>query len=123
MGGNWKKKNQTIKTTKRGFIDQSKLGGIKYSWDLQKKIRLENDLELLKLILPELLLEHYHLVNTKSSRENASLLEEKNTPPKEYNNRQLIKRIAKWNYYTWFSTRGKFVYLHIKDWDGRIEFK
>jgi hypothetical protein len=39
-------------------------------------------LELLKLILPELLLEHYHLVNTKVQQENASLLEEKNTPQK-----------------------------------------
>jgi hypothetical protein len=40
-GRNWKKKNQTIKTTKKRFkIDQSKSwGGIKYS-DLQKKIRL-----------------------------------------------------------------------------------
>jgi hypothetical protein len=66
MGGNWKKKNQTIKTTKRGLkIDQSQgWGGIKYSWDLQKNKTWKNDAELLKLILPELLLE-YHLVNTK----------------------------------------------------------
>jgi hypothetical protein len=77
---------------------------------------LENDLELLKLILPELLLEHYHLVNTKVQQEKMHLFfEEKNTPPKEYNNRQLIsKELLNEITIHDFLLRGKFVYLHIK---------
>jgi hypothetical protein len=33
-----------------------------------KKLTLENYIELLKLILPELILEHFDLVNTKTNK-------------------------------------------------------
>jgi len=81
-----------------------------------KKLALENYIELLKLILPELILEHFDLVNTKTEQEKMHLFfEEKNTPPKEYNNRQLISK-GFLNEITIqdFPLRGKFVYLHIK---------
>ncbi len=54
---------------------------------------MENHIELLKLILPELIIEHFDLVNTKREKEKMHLFfEEKNTLPKEYNNRQLISK-------------------------------
>jgi hypothetical protein len=57
-----------VQTKELNTINQGnlkRLGGTKYSRNLQKKIRLENYIELLKLILPELILEHFNLVNTK----------------------------------------------------------
>jgi hypothetical protein len=39
----------------------------KYSRNLKKKQDLENHIELLKLIVPELILEHFDLVNTITS--------------------------------------------------------
>ena len=77
---------------------------------------MENYIELLKLILPELIVEHFDLVNTKTEQEKMHLFfEEKNTPPKEYNNLQLISK-GFLNEITIqdFPLRGKFVYLHIK---------
>ena len=77
---------------------------------------MENYIELLKLILPELIVEHFDLVNTKTEQEQMNLyFEEKSTPPKEHNNRQLISK-GFLNEITIqdFPLRGKFVYLHIK---------
>lgn len=77
---------------------------------------MENYIELLKLILPELIVEHFALVDTKIEHEKMHLFfEEKNIPPKEYNNRQLIsKGFLKEITIQDFPLRGKFVYLHIK---------
>ena len=77
---------------------------------------MENYIELLKLILPELIVEHFDLVNTKIEQEKMHLFfEEKCTPPKEYNNRQLVSK-GFLNEITIqdFPLRGKLVYLHIK---------
>lgn len=77
---------------------------------------MENYLEFLKLILPELIVEHFDLVNTKTEQEKMHLyFEEKNMPPKEYNNKQLISK-GFLNDITIqdFPLRGKSVYLHIK---------
>ncbi|UFH36939.1 ISAon1 family transposase N-terminal region protein [Flavobacterium acetivorans] len=73
-------------------------------------------MELLKLILPELILEHFDLVNTKIEQEKMHLFfEEKNTPLKEHNNQQLISK-GFLNEVTIqdFPLRDKFIYLHIK---------
>ncbi|OAB29563.1 transposase [Flavobacterium fryxellicola] len=77
---------------------------------------MENYIDLLKLILPELIVDHFDLVNTKLEQEKMHLFfEEKSTSPKEYNNRQLISK-GFLNEITIqdFPLRGKFVYLHIK---------
>jgi hypothetical protein len=69
---------------------------------------LGNYIGLLKLILPELILEHFDLVNAKVEQE-------KNTPQKECNNRHLISKgfINEISIQD-FPLRGKFVYQHIK---------
>lgn len=74
-----------------------------------------NYIELLKLILPELIVEHFDLVNTKTEQEKMHLFfEEKSAPPKEYNNRQLVsKGFLREITIQDFPLRGKFVYLHI----------
>ncbi|WP_366184737.1 transposase [Flavobacterium ovatum] len=77
---------------------------------------MENYIELLKLILPELIVEHFDLVSTKIEQEKMHLFfEEKNTPPKEFNNRQLVSK-GFLNEITIqdFPLRGKLVYLYIK---------
>ena len=77
---------------------------------------MENYLELLKLILPELIVGHFDLVNTKIEQEKMHLFfEEKNTPPKEFTQCILISK-GFLNEITIqdFPLRGKFVYLHIK---------
>lgn len=56
------------------------------------------------------------MVNTKIEQEKMDLFfEEKSTPPKEYNNRQLISK-GFLNEITiqYFPLLGKYVYLHIK---------
>jgi hypothetical protein len=78
---------------------------------------LENHIKLLKLILPELILEDFDLVNAKVEQEKMHLFfEKKNTVPKEYNNRQLISKESL-NEITIidFPLRGKFIYLQIKN--------
>jgi hypothetical protein len=77
---------------------------------------LDNYIELLKLLLPELILEYFDLANTKTKQEKTQLLfEEKNTPSKEQTNRQLVSK-GFLNEITIpeFPLRGKFAYLHIK---------
>ena len=77
---------------------------------------MENYVELLKHILPELIVEHFDLVNTKIEQEKMHLFfEEKSTAPKGYNNRQLIsKGFLNEVSIQDFPLRGKLVYLHIK---------
>lgn len=82
---------------------------------------MENYIELLKLVLPELIVEYFDLVNTKTELEKMHLyFEEKSAPSKEYNSRQLISK-GFLNEITIqdFPLRGKFVYLHIKDVVGQ----
>lgn len=77
---------------------------------------MENYIELLKLILPELIIEHFDLINSKTEHEKMQLFfEEKNIPPKEQDNKQLISK-GFLNEITIqdFPLRGKLVYLHIK---------
>lgn len=85
---------------------------------------MENYIELLKLILPGLIIEHFDLVKTAIENEKMHLFfEEKNTPPKEEPTRQLISK-GFLNEVTIqdFPLRGKFVYLHIKRrrWTDKI---
>jgi hypothetical protein len=80
----------------------------------QKKV--ENHLELLKLFLPELLVEHFDLINTRQEGENLHLyFEEKNNPPTEHTSRILVSK-GFHNEITIqdFPLRGKRVFLHIK---------
>lgn len=81
-----------------------------------KKYALENDVEQLKLILPELIVEHFDLVNSKLEQEKIHLFfEEKTTIQKEYKNKQLTSKDSL-NKITIkdFPQRGKYVCLHIK---------
>lgn len=72
--------------------------------------------ELLKLFLPDLLVEHFEL--TRSSQESETLhlyFEEINKPPVEHANRVLIsKGFHEEITIQDFPLRGKHVYLHIK---------
>ena len=77
---------------------------------------MENYIELLKLILPELIVEHFDLVEIKTEHEKMHLFfEEKNTSPKEHNSKELVSK-GFLNQITIqdFPLRGKLVYLHIK---------
>jgi hypothetical protein len=68
---------------------------------------LENQLELLKLFLPEILVEHFDLINSKTEEETLHLFfEEQNKPPVEHASKVLISK--------GFPLRGKKVFLHIK---------
>lgn len=77
---------------------------------------MENYLDLLKLILPEFLINHFDLVNNTKNGEVMHLyFEEKNAPPKEENTRILIahgfhKEVTIQD----FPLRGNTVYLHVK---------
>lgn len=73
-------------------------------------------LELLKLILPEFIVEHFDLVSSHKEQEVMHLyFEERNIIPIEYNERMIIahgfhKSITIQD----FPLRGNTVYLHIK---------
>lgn len=77
---------------------------------------MENHLELLKLFLPGLLVEHFELTRTKLEGETLHLFfEEQNKPPSEHSSKTLISKgfhdeITVQD----FPLRGKSVYLHIK---------
>jgi hypothetical protein len=77
---------------------------------------LDNYLELLKLILPEFLINHFDLVtNTKNGEVMHLYFEERNVSPKEESIRLLIahgfhKEVTIQD----FPLRGNTVYLHIK---------
>ena len=81
----------------------------------QKK-SLENYIELLKLILPEILVEHFDIIKTEQKSGQLHLyFEEKNIAPKEFEKRQLnSKGFHPEITIQDFPLRGKFVYLHIK---------
>ena len=77
---------------------------------------MDNYLELLKLILPEFLVNHFDLIrNTKKGEVMHLYFEERNTIPKEESNRLLIshgshKEVTIQD----FPLRGNTVYLHVK---------
>ena len=81
-----------------------------------KKDQLENHLELLKLFLPEILVEYFELTSTKTEGETLHLyFEELNKPPVEHSSKALISKgfhdeITVQD----FPLRGKRVFLHIK---------
>ena len=77
---------------------------------------MENQLELLKLFLPELLVENFEITQIKSVGETLHLsFEEQNKPPVEHSSKTLISKgfhdeITVQD----FPLRGKHVFLHIK---------
>lgn len=81
-----------------------------------KKIHLNTHNELLKLFLPDLLVEHFELTLSGQEAETLHLyFEEFNKPPLEHSNRLLVSK----GFYDEitiqdFPLRGKHVYLHIK---------
>lgn len=81
-----------------------------------KKYTLDNYLDLLKLILPEFLINHFDLVkNTKNNEVMHLYFEERNLPPQEQTSRILIahgfhKEVTIQD----FPLRGNTVYLHVK---------
>ena len=81
-----------------------------------KNLPLDNYLELLKLILPEFLVEHFDLVNSVIEEEKMHLFfEERNSVPNKDNERIVVSK-GFLNEVTIqdFPLRGKLVYLHIK---------
>ena len=81
-----------------------------------KNTSLENHLELLKLFLPELLVEHFEITQTKTVSETLHLyFEEKNQPPVEHSSKMLVsKGFHEEITVQDFPLRGKHVFLHIK---------
>lgn len=77
---------------------------------------MDNYLDLLKLIIPEFLINHFDLVkNTKNGEVMHLYFEERNVVPAEESNRQLIahgfhKEVTVQD----FPLRGNTVYLHVK---------
>ena len=84
--------------------------------DFCQKKQLENQLELLKLFLPEILVEHFDLINSKTEEETLHLFfEEQNKPPVEHASKVLISKgfhdeITVQD----FPLRGKKVFLNMK---------
>jgi hypothetical protein len=81
-----------------------------------KKITLENYLDLIKLVLPQFLVDHFDFI--KSSKETEVLhlfFEERNIPPQEETGRVLIsKGFHKEVTIQDFPLRGNTVFLHVK---------
>lgn len=77
---------------------------------------MESYIELLKLILPEFLIENFNLTSFKNSEENLHLyFEERSTIPKEFASVELVsKGFLDEVTIQDFPLRGKLVYLHIK---------
>ena len=77
---------------------------------------MENQLELLKLFLPELLVENFEITQIKSVGETLHLsFEEQNKPPVEHSSKTLIsKGFHEEITVQDFPLRGKHVFLHIK---------
>lgn len=73
-------------------------------------------IDLLKLMLPDFLVEHFEVVSATNTQEILHLyFEEKAKPPKEFNASELVSKgfqdeISIQD----FPLRGKYVYLHIK---------
>ena len=77
---------------------------------------MEGNIDLLKLILPELLVEHFDLLKTETDNETLHLyFEEQNKPPIEHHSKALIsKGFHDQITIQDFPLRGKLVFLHIK---------
>lgn len=78
--------------------------------------KLDSYIELLKLVLPEFLIEYFELVRTQTLEETLHIyFEEKAGIPKEFNNLELVSK-GFLNEITIqdFPLRGKHVYLHVK---------
>jgi hypothetical protein len=77
---------------------------------------LEGYLDLIKMILPTILVEHFDLVNSKQIGEKLNLFfEEKNEIPNELKARQLVsKGFHKEITVQDFPLKGMFVFFHIK---------
>ena len=75
-----------------------------------------NSVDLLKLMLPDFLMDNFEIVSVVNSEENLHLyFEEKSKPPKEFDNMELVsKGFSDEITIQDFPLRGKFVYLHIK---------
>jgi hypothetical protein len=73
-------------------------------------------IDLLKLMLPDFLVEHFEVVSAKNSEETLHLyFEEKAKPPKEFNAFELVsKGFLDEITIQDFPLRGKYVYMHIK---------
>lgn len=83
---------------------------------LPKKRGLDNYLDLIKLVLPHFLVDHFELVNSNKEKEVLHLhFEERNQPPPEYSSRILISK-GFHNEVTIqdFPLRGNTVFLHVK---------
>lgn len=88
---------------------------------------MENYLEIIKLILPPFLVDHFDLMRTIQESEKETLhlyFEEKNSTPEEHASKQLISKgfhdeITIQD----FPLRGKHVYLHIKRrrWTNKVD--
>lgn len=81
-----------------------------------KKNKLDTYIELLKLVLPELLIEHFELVKNQTINETLHIyFEEKKQIPTEFNHLQIVSK-GFLNEITIedFPLRGKYVYLHVK---------
>jgi hypothetical protein len=77
---------------------------------------LETHLDLLKLVLPELLVEHFELLRSRQETEILHLyFDEKGIPPIEYASKILVsKGFHKQIVIQDFPLRGKRVFLHIR---------
>jgi hypothetical protein len=75
-----------------------------------------NSVDLLKLMLPDFLIDNFEIVSVVNSEENLHLyFEEKSKPPKEFDIVELVsKGFSDEITIQDFPLRGKFVYLHIK---------
>lgn len=77
---------------------------------------MDSYIELLKLVLPELLIEHFELVKNQTINETLHIyFEEKPQIPTEFNHLQIVSK-GFLNEITIqdFPLRGKYVYLHVK---------
>ena len=84
---------------------------------MQKILTLDkNYLDLIKLILPQFLVENFDLTKSKKEKEVLHLyFEERNTPPQEHSSRLLVsKGFHKEVTIQDFPLRGNTVYLHVK---------
>lgn len=74
------------------------------------------DIELLKLLLPEYLVDYFDVVTFKKEEEKLHLyFEEKNVPPLDYSNKKLIsKGFFEEIIVQDFPIRGQHAFLHIK---------
>lgn len=79
---------------------------------------MDSYIEVLKLVFPEVLLDHFDLTDSKSEKESGLVhfyFSERNSPPKEFSNVELVSK----GFYEEvtiqdFPLRGKRVYLHVK---------